>query len=243
MPRDMLSPASGESTVPDMASSGRMVLLIYSGVNGEFSGNVIFPQLTNIIRYANMDFALLSTLAPSVDAGITRVLITYDIACQWNKKLEARVESYQNFSPSPLSKLKSRKVAVPKFHLPAHGNSCQVLYNLSYTKFAGRTDGERIEAGWALANPMATWTRESGPNARRAILDDHWGALNWQKTLRLRNTHAINLVYDLTLRSRCVPRQKLQSIARMVQNPARGCDAHVRQLPQGHRKQMDHNAG
>lgn len=132
-----------------------------------------------------MDFALMSTLAPSLGAGITRVLVTYDIACQWHKHLTARVESYHHFSPSPLPKLKYWKVAVPKFHLPAHGHSCQALYNLSYTKFAGRTDGERIEAGWALANPMATWTRESGPNARRAILDDHWGALNWQKTLRL----------------------------------------------------------
>jgi hypothetical protein len=32
---------------------------------------------------------------------------------------------------------------------------------------------------------MATWTRESGPNARRGILDDHWNAANWKKTLKL----------------------------------------------------------
>jgi hypothetical protein len=32
---------------------------------------------------------------------------------------------------------------------------------------------------------MATWTRESGPNARRGILDDHWNAGNWSKTLKL----------------------------------------------------------
>jgi hypothetical protein len=75
---------------------------------------------------------------------------------------------------------------VPKFHLPGHGIGCHLDYNLAYTKWAGRMDGERIEAGWAQTAPMATWTRESGPNARRGILDDHWNASNWRKVLRLR---------------------------------------------------------
>ena len=46
-------------------------------------------------------------------------------------------------------------------------------------------DGECIEGGWSLLNNMAVWTCENGPNACRAILDDHWGSLNWQKLLGL----------------------------------------------------------
>lgn len=132
-----------------------------------------------------MDFALVSTLIPSLKAGISRVLVSYDIACQWHKNFQARLDNYDAFPPLQLSTLKYWKVVVPKFHLPGHGNKCQLTYNLAFTKWAGRTDGERIEAGWAQVTPMATWTRESGPNARRGILDDHWNAANWKKTLKL----------------------------------------------------------
>ena len=133
-----------------------------------------------------MDFALMSTLIPSLNAGISRVLVSYDIACQWHKGLQARLGNYDAFPSLQLSDLQYWKAVVPKFHLPGHGKECQLYYNLAYTKWAGRTDGERIEAGWAQTAPMATWTWESSPNARRGILDDHWNASNWQKTLRLR---------------------------------------------------------
>ena len=133
-----------------------------------------------------MDLALVSTLAPSLNAGISRVLVSYDIACQWHKNLQARLDSYTTLPPLRLSDLVYWKVAIPKFHLSGHGNECQVLFNLAYTKWAGRMDGERIEGGWAQTTSMATWTRESGPNARRGILDDHWNASNWQKVLGLR---------------------------------------------------------
>lgn len=142
-------------------------------------------SLTCSIRYSNMDFALMSTLIPSLKVGISRVLVSYDIACQWHKNLELRLTKYDTSPPLQLSDLKYWRVAVPKFHLPAHGASCQLLYNLAFIKGAGRMDGERIEAGWAQTNSMATWTRESGPNARREILDDHWNAANWQKLVGL----------------------------------------------------------
>lgn len=133
-----------------------------------------------------MDFALLSTLTPSLEAGISRILVSYDIGCQWHKNFQSRLDNYATSLPIRLSELKYWKVAVPKFHLSGHGIGCQVLYNLAYTKWAGRMDGERIEGGWAQTIGMATWTRESGPNARRNILDDHWNADNWRKLLGLR---------------------------------------------------------
>jgi len=133
-----------------------------------------------------MDFALMSTLIPSLNAGISRVLVSYDIACQWHKNLQARLTSYTTLPPLKLSDLKYWKVAIPKFHLTGHGNECRVSFNLTYTKWAGRMYGERIEGGWAQTTSMATWTRESGPNARCGILDDHWNASNWQKVLGLR---------------------------------------------------------
>ena len=133
-----------------------------------------------------MDFAFLSTLLPSIRAGITRVLVSYDIGCQWGKNLQSRISQY-SISPSfNLDSLDYWKVVVPKFHLSGHGESCQVQYNINYTKGAGRMDGERIEGGWSQSGSLVIWTRENGPNARRAILNDHWGSMNWQKLLGLR---------------------------------------------------------
>jgi hypothetical protein len=132
-----------------------------------------------------MDFALLSTLLPSLDDGISRVLVSYDIGCQWVKNLQSRISQYSISASLKLTSLFYWRVVVPKFHLSGHGESCQIIYNLNYTKGAGCMDGERIEGGWSLSGSMAVWTRENGPNARRAILDDHWGSLNWQKLLGL----------------------------------------------------------
>ena len=131
-----------------------------------------------------MDLTLISTLMPSLDAGISRVLVSYNIGCQWEKNLQLRLDSYAVPTPQ-ISALEYWKVVVPKFHLSGHGAKCQVKFNLGYTKWAGRMDGERIEAGWAQSTSMATWTRESGPNARRNILDNHWNAANWRKLLGL----------------------------------------------------------
>ena len=137
-----------------------------------------------------MDFALLSTLTPSLKAGISRVLVSYDIACQWHKNLQTRLNDYVAFTPRvQLSDLEYWRVVVPKFHISNHGSQCQAMFNLAYTKWAGRMDGERIEAGWAQSTGMATWTRESGLHARRNILDDHWNADNWRKLLGLRKCY------------------------------------------------------
>ena len=128
--------------------------------------------------YCNMDFALMSTLLPSLNARISQVLVSYDIVCQWHKNLQAWLASYAAFPPLQLSNLNYWKVAVPKFHLSGHGNECQVLFNLTYTKWAGQMDGKQIEGRWVQTTSMATWTWESGLNACQGILDNHWNAGN-----------------------------------------------------------------
>lgn len=145
-----------------------------------------------------MDFALLSTLLPVLKDGISRVLVSYDIGCQWVKNLQSRISQYSISTSLNLNTLHYWKVVVPKFHLSGHGESCQVIYNLNYTKGVGRTDGERIEGGWSQSGSMVVWTRENGPNARRAILDDHWGSLNWQKLLGLRGASLRLIIPSLT---------------------------------------------
>ena len=132
-----------------------------------------------------MDFALLSTLLPVLNSGISRLLVSYDIGCQWVKNLQSCISQYSTSASLDLNDLHYWKVIMPKFHLSGHGEDCQIIYNLNYTKGVGRTDGKRIESGWSQSGSMVVWTRKNGPYARRAILDDHWGSLNWQKLLGL----------------------------------------------------------
>ena len=145
-----------------------------------------------------MDFALLSTLLPSIKQGITRVLVSYDIGCQWDKKLQARISQYSTSASFELSSLNYWKVVVPKFHLSGHGQACQLGYNINFTKGAARMCGEGIELGWSQSGNMVIWTRENGPNARRAILDSHWGECNWQKLLGLRTSLPVSYSHVLT---------------------------------------------
>ncbi|KAG2111751.1 hypothetical protein DEU56DRAFT_935828 [Suillus clintonianus] len=113
--------------------------------------------------------------------------ISYDIACQWHKKLWQRMKGF------PLSmhfNFVSRAVSffVPKFHLPAHIEKCQTTFSFNFKRGVGRTDGEAPERGWANINPVASSTKEMGPGARRDTLDDFFGDSNWKKIVGLGTT-------------------------------------------------------
>ena len=135
-----------------------------------------------------MDLALLSTLIPATCSGVKRVLMSYDIGCQWWKNLEKHIAFYPMSSSLKLKSLEYWNVVVPKFHLAGHRKDCQLLYNINFTKGAAMMSGEMIESGWAQSGSMAVWTRENGPFARRGVLDDHWGSENWRKLRRLRKS-------------------------------------------------------
>ena len=112
-----------------------------------------------------MDFALLSTLLPSLNNGISHMLVSYDIGCQWVKNLQSQISHYSISALLNLSSLCYWRVVVLKFHLSGHGEGCQIIYNLNYTRGAGHMDGECIESGWSQSGSMAVWTRENSPNA------------------------------------------------------------------------------
>ncbi len=86
-----------------------------------------------------------------------RLVVSYDIACQWHKNLRSRMVAIPTkYHPD----LDSRAVdfMIPKFHIAAHGNSCQSRFSLNFRPHMGRTDGENIERGWAWLNPVSLST-------------------------------------------------------------------------------------
>ena len=134
----------------------------------------------------NTDYAFTSSITDDLNAGIRRVLVTYDIACQWSINPHRRLSTYLPPFNLDLKQLTSFRVAVPKFHLVGHGNSCQVPYNIALMDGVGLTHGEGVETIWSHSTSLATWSRENGPAAHHQVLDDHWGGWNWRKVVNSR---------------------------------------------------------
>lgn len=148
-----------------------------------------------VVRYLNVDYALASTFAKDIAAGIKDVVFTYDIGCQWGKNLSQRLKTYPHAPLLDLSTLRSYRIAVPKFHLISHGASCQTKFNLAFMDGVGMTHGEGVETIWSHSTSLATWSRENGPAARRLILDDHWNGWNWSKLVGLREYTCLRAKY------------------------------------------------
>ncbi|KAI5996558.1 hypothetical protein F5J12DRAFT_785353 [Pisolithus orientalis] len=146
-----------------------------------FTSNVISFHECKTYKYVNMDYAFASALHHS-DATVLKV--SYDIACQWHKKLYQQMDQ---MPPSLQSNLCNQAVTflIPKFHLPAHITSCQWSFSFNWTKGVGQTDGKEPEHGWANLNPTASSMKTMGPGHHQDTLDDYFGDWNWKKLIGL----------------------------------------------------------
>ena len=108
------------------------------------------------------------------------MLLIYDIACQWSKKLSEWIYIFLS-SMHPSVPVANFDYAIPKGHIKSHGKSCQTNFSLNFLPGSGRTDGEGVERDWAHMNVLVPSTREMAPGNRHETLDDHWSAWNWEK--------------------------------------------------------------
>ncbi|KAJ6552342.1 hypothetical protein DFH09DRAFT_1086110 [Mycena vulgaris] len=116
-------------------------------------------------RYINMDYMLWMSLAGYDD--LVQLTVSYDIVCQWHINIWRRLAKYE---PELVKRAGKRHFVwlIPKFHLPAHIEACNILYSFNLTPYVGQTDGEAPERGWANANPLASnhslGSRDAGAN-------------------------------------------------------------------------------
>ena len=103
--------------------------------------------------------------------AVKYIMGTYDIACQYENKIEERFA--KNF-PDLVDVVSQIEFLVPKLHLHGHKDDCQYCYSLNFTDNAGRTHGEGIETGWAVRNEEGGSTKETNHGHRSTIpRDDH----------------------------------------------------------------------
>ncbi|KAJ7749743.1 hypothetical protein B0H16DRAFT_1725007 [Mycena metata] len=133
-------------------------------------------------RYLNMDYMFFRSIAGS---PLVHFFVSYDIACQWHIHIWDRLRDYQDETITIDGAGMFFTFLVPKFHLPAHIEECNLNFSFNLTRCVGQTDGEAPERGWANANPLARSTKEMGPGSRRDMLDDHFNDANHKKIIGL----------------------------------------------------------
>ncbi|KAJ7429914.1 hypothetical protein B0H11DRAFT_2166673 [Mycena galericulata] len=117
-------------------------------------------------RFCNMDWILFSALR---DYDILQLYFTYDIACQYYKKLWDRMRDLPEY-----------------LHLKIPPRTeCYAPFSMHFMSGAGLGNGEGIEQNWENSNGAARQTKEMGPGSRQDTLDDIFGAHNYRKTLAL----------------------------------------------------------
>ena len=127
-----------------------------------------------------MDYIILSALA---GVKLPRVVITYDIGCQWCKNLWRRMEEMPDNLKLDLTTVV--EVGIPSWHINGHGENCKT-YCLSYMGGVGRTCGEEVETTWAQTNALGASICKMGPGAHHETLNDQWCGWNFQKFVGFR---------------------------------------------------------
>ncbi|KAG2740851.1 hypothetical protein P692DRAFT_201842407 [Suillus brevipes Sb2] len=126
-------------------------------------------------KYLNMDYFVFSAL---IGFTVTALNISYNIACQWSKKLWTRMDSMPAHLHVPHDTMRIYYF-IPKFHIGARIATCQTMF---------LTNGEAPKCKWANINRVSSSTKEMGPGSRRDTLEDHFGNWNWKKVTMLSRT-------------------------------------------------------
>lgn len=145
-------------------------------------------MFTFVHRQVCIDYIFCSRMQQGT---LWHVVVSYDINCQWSKKLWEQIAIYPP-SMTPHQDPSNFVYLILKFHLPAHIPSCHVKYSFYKTLHVGETDREAPKRGWSHLNQLATSLKVMGPGGYLDTLDDHIGDYNYQKsTLMCKSCHWI----------------------------------------------------
>jgi hypothetical protein len=141
----------------------------------------ISSSARNFAISCNMDYSICHALSHRTE-GMTEALVSYDIACQWNKNFGKRVSESQYLNlPESLDIIPS----VGKMHLGAHIPECFPFYSLNFIHGAGQQDGEIIETLWSSLNKVSGSIRAMSKAHRHEVLDDYMRDSNWKKLVKM----------------------------------------------------------
>ncbi|EAU89764.2 hypothetical protein CC1G_12722 [Coprinopsis cinerea okayama7 len=133
-------------------------------------------------RQVNMDFAFSQALKLTHTEKIARVILAYDINCQYSKRFFQRFSGSDSLElPEDLTVL----FAIGLFHVHGHQQSCNQRFSLTYMEGAGMAAGEILESLWAVVNELARSTSTMTLAQRMEVLDSLLADINWKKMIKI----------------------------------------------------------
>ncbi|KAJ7439189.1 hypothetical protein B0H11DRAFT_1752144 [Mycena galericulata] len=130
-------------------------------------------------RYVNMDYITMSALS---GFDLEELALSYDIACQWEKTLPARMAKLPPDMQLDLDNIRLQ-CGLPVWHAAAHEKECANKNALSFLEGLGRSDGEGVERLWAFLNECSYHTKDMGIGNRADTIEDKLDSHNFMKNL------------------------------------------------------------
>ena len=127
----------------------------------------------------HIDLSLLRALRTTHMTGIRRLLLVYDIMCQYWVHLHDRIGPML-----PPNLIVDRAIGL--LHVHGHKPECFFRFASSFIPGAGIVAGEIIESLWAVLNTVSPMTRTATLAHRAEVLDEHMNDSNWKKLLDMR---------------------------------------------------------
>lgn len=142
-----------------------------------------------------MDYSLCEAIKHSNVGDIERILLLYDINCQYCVYLQKRI--LDSGGGLELAQHLTIVHGIGLMHIGGHVPSCFPRFSPSFIDGAGRVDGEILESLWAVLNQVSPSTHNATHAARREMLDDHMQDSNWKKMLGTGNSSSCSLIHLL----------------------------------------------
>lgn len=125
-----------------------------------------------------MDYSLCHAIANSNTGELPRVLILYDITCQFHVNFARRVARSTSID-YPFHK--KTFWGIGEFHVGGHVERCFPRHSPQFIPGAGMVDGEILETLWSVLNEVSPSTQTATLASRTEMLDDHMLDSNWKK--------------------------------------------------------------
>lgn len=135
-------------------------------------------------RQMNVDWVFAQALNNTHVAQKSKVLLLYDIWCQYSVNLKKRVRD----NPK-LQEMWRHDIdidgGIGLFHVHGHREECLFRFATYFIPGASIVDGEVLETLWSMLNQISRSTRSATLAHRAEVLDDHMNDSNWKKLLNI----------------------------------------------------------
>jgi len=125
----------------------------------------------------NADWALMKAVEMARIKYLPRLIVMYDIACQYYPRLREWIGHIFEGHNIVLDR------AVGKFHLYGHIEQCFARFASVFVPGAWAVSGEILESIWSVLNKIGHAVRTASLEHRAELLDDHMNDSNWKKLL------------------------------------------------------------